>query len=254
MNEDRKEIESAILSEARHIAKQQLELRPEMPVIVVGGENWHPGVIGIVAGRLKDEFLLPSVVIGWGDAFGDLAKGSARSVSGINIGSAIVAAKDAGHLTSGGGHAMAGGLSMPLGGMDQLRDFLEVYIAEHRSEVDDARDVQIDFDVLASALSIDFITVLEKAGPYGAAAPKPLLRINEARVRDRRVIGKNHMKVSLDDGSANLDCVAWRATDTPLWDACAPGAKIDVIGYAERNSWRGRDSVQFEIVDCRVKN
>ncbi|MAK61867.1 MAG: single-stranded-DNA-specific exonuclease RecJ [Ponticaulis sp.] len=254
LNEARKEIEADILSQARLMAKQQLESKPDLPVIVVGGEGWHPGVIGIVAGRLKDEFLVPSIVIGWGDAFGDVAKGSARSVTGINIGSAIVSAREAGLLLSGGGHAMAGGLSLEPDQIGAFRAYLEAHITDLDVNAEDARTVQIDFDVLASALSLDFLTILEKAGPYGAAAPKPLLRIKSARVRDRRLIGTNHMKVTLDDGSARLECVAWRSAETPLWDACAPGAEIDVIGHAERNAWRGRDSVQFEIVDCVAKN
>ena len=251
LNAERRSIEAAVQDEAL----AQLERQgADRAILVASGEGWHPGVIGIVAGRLKDEFLVPSIVIGWGDAFGDVAKGSARSVTGINIGSAIVSAREAGLLLSGGGHAMAGGLSLEPDQIGAFRAYLEAHITDLDVNAEDARTVQIDFDVLASALSLDFLTILEKAGPYGAAAPKPLLRIKSARVRDRRLIGTNHMKVTLDDGSARLECVAWRSAETPLWDACAPGAEIDVIGHAERNAWRGRDSVQFEIVDCVAKN
>lgn len=254
LNEARKEIESRILQEARQQVLIQLEQYPDLSVAVVSGEGWHPGVIGIVAGRLKEEFLIPAVVIGWGDDFGDLAKGSARSVEGINIGNAIARAREEGILKSGGGHAMAGGLSVDPDRIDEFRDYLIAKLQSQDREIAQAREVKIDFDVLTSALNIHFLDILEQAGPYGAGAPKPILRIKEARVLDRRQIGKNHMKVTLDDGSGKVACVAWRATDTPLWDGCRPGSVIDVIGYADRNSWQGRDSVQIEIIDTLVKN
>ena len=221
---------------------------------IVDGEGWHPGVIGIVAGRLKDEFLIPVIVIGWGDDLGPVAKGSARSIPGINIGNAISSAKAEGFLLSGGGHAMAGGLSVEPEKIQAFREWMTTRIAPETQAVSDARNVQIDLDILGSALNLDFLDTLEQAGPYGAGAPKPVVRIRDARVLDRRLIGKNHMKVTLDDGSARINCVAWRASETPLWDGCRPGTTIDVIGYAERNSWQGRDSVQMEILDSLVKN
>ena len=254
LNEARKEIESNILQLARQQVLNQLETNPDLSVAVVSGEGWHPGVIGIVAGRLKDEFLVPSIVIGWGENFGDVAKGSARSVTGINIGDAISKAREDGLLLAGGGHAMAGGLSIEPDKIDSFRFYLQEKLRSQEKVIADARQVQIDLDVLSSALNIRFLDILEQAGPYGAGAPKPILRIKEARVLDRRQIGKNHMKVTVDDGSGRVACVAWRAAETPLWDGCRPGAIIDLIGHAERNSWQGRDSVQIEILDTLVKN
>ena len=111
-NDERKAVESAILEQATAEAQKQIEANPDVGILIAAGEGWHPGVIGIVAGRLKDRFHLPSIVIGWGQGLGPVAKGSARSVHGVNIGDAISAAAKAGVVISGGGHAMAGGLSL----------------------------------------------------------------------------------------------------------------------------------------------
>ncbi len=254
LNTDRKEIEGAILQEARIQARRQLEADPDLPMIVVGQEGWHPGVIGIVAGRLKDEFLRPALVIGWGDNFGELAKGSARSVTGINIGNIISSAAADGLLLSGGGHAMAGGLSMLPDKLGELGSYLTKKVAQIGACPDEPRRIEIEIDVFASALSTDFVQALERAGPYGAGAPKPVLRIKDVAVLDRRLIGKNHIKARLGDGSGHVEAVAWRASDTELWDALAPGNLVDVVGYAEINAWQGRDRVQFEIIDARSKN
>lgn len=256
LNEARKEIEADIQHQARIQISKYIETNPNAPVLIAGGEGWHPGVIGIVAGRLKDEFHKPVAVVGWGDEFGDVGKGSARSVRGMNIGAAIVAASADGVLVTGGGHAMAGGFSVEPDKLDDLRAYLAKYFAEVDSELEEARTVQISFDVLVSALSPEFLTTLEKSGPFGAAAPKPILRIRDAEIIFRREIGKNHLKVTVDDGSGRLDCVCWRSLHTPMGDALKKGNCVDIIGYAERDTWKsrqGKEAVQFEIFDVMQK-
>ena len=254
LNEARKEVEADILNQARQKIQNMLDTRPDLPALLVGGKNWHPGVIGIVAGRLKDEFHRPVIVVGWGDDYGPLAKGSARSVSGINIGNVIAAAAREGVLVSGGGHAMAGGLSMMQEQFPGFERFLLDRLSNVERELTEARDIAVDLDIMGTALSLNLLDLLEKAGPFGAGAPKPVIRIKNARVDFRRTVGKGHLKVTLDDGTAKIDCIAWRAEDRPLGEILNVGRKIDVIGYVERNSWQGRESVQFEIIDGKCKN
>lgn len=251
LNNARKDVENEILTLARRQLEISLEENPSQNVLIATGEGWHPGVIGIVAGRLKDEFHRPVVVIGHGDEFGDLAKGSARSVTGMNIGEALSRAVDAGLLVSGGGHAMAGGLSMQVCDFDALRTFLNHALSDKESELETAREVEISLDVLASSVNLKLLSFVEMAGPYGAAAPKPLFRIKNVRVEFSRIIGENHKKLTFSDGSGRIDAVAWRVVDRPLGDILQKDRNLDIIGYIERNSWQGREAVQFEIFDAK---
>lgn len=251
LNEARKSVEADILDAARRQIEIMLEKKPERKILIAAGEGWHPGVVGIVAGRLKDEFHRPTLIIGYGDQFGELAKGSARSVPGINIGDAIAAAAREGVLVSGGGHAMAGGLSMQIELLDALNTFFDGYCREDQSAIDAAREIQISQNILGSALNLSLLDVIEQAGPYGAGAPKPLFRIREAFVDMSRLVGANHLKLTLRDGNAQIDAIAWRSADRPMGQMLQRGARVDVLGYVERNSWRGKDAVQFEIFDVR---
>ena len=257
LNQARKDIEADIQNEARKQIHQLQRHNVDYPVYVVGGEGWHPGIIGIVAGRLKDEFHRPVAVVGWGEQFGDVGKGSARSVTGLNIGKAISAAAEQGVLVTGGGHAMAGGFSIDPERMQDFRDFLSTHFANVEKELDEARVVQIDFDVLVSAMTPRFIDVVEQAGPYGAAATKPVVRVKSAQIVFSRVIGANHLKVTLDDGSGRISAIAWRAAETDLGSLLQKGQTVDLIGYPERDDWgsaRGQNSVQIEIIDAMKKN
>ncbi|MEM7494231.1 MAG: single-stranded-DNA-specific exonuclease RecJ, partial [Pseudomonadota bacterium] len=144
LNEERKAIENAILEQATAQAQRTLDSDPNTGILIAAGEGWHPGVIGIVAGRLKDRFHLPSIVIGWGDGLGPVAKGSARSVQGINIGAAIAAAAKKGVILSGGGHAMAGGLSLEPNQVPAFQEWISSHMAEFSEERVAAKELTID--------------------------------------------------------------------------------------------------------------
>ena len=254
LNQARKIVQSEILDAARLQITTKLQTAPDTKILIAMGEGWHPGVIGIVAGRLKDEFHKPVIVIGFGDEFGTLAKGSARSIPGINIGELISIASKDGILESGGGHAMAGGLSMMPDRLSELETFLAAGCYDEHLAFEDARTVDISLDVIGASLTLDFLDVIERAGPFGASAPKPILRIKRAKVTYVRQVGDNHLKVTLDDGSGAIDGISWNSADQKLGEMMKPGAVLDVIGYCERNSWRGRESVQLEIYDvCENK-
>jgi len=155
LNDERKAVEAAILEEATTQAERALAKDPDLNAIVAGGEGWHPGVIGIVAGRLKDKMHLPCVVIGWGEDLGPVAKGSARSVTGVNIGEAIGEAAREGIIHSGGGHAMAGGLSLDPDQVPVFADWLNVRIGAQKASLIAARELCVDAVVGAGAATVE---------------------------------------------------------------------------------------------------
>ena len=250
LNDQRKAVESAILEQAIKRAEITLEANPEQNVIVAAGEGWHPGVIGIVAGRLKDKFHLPAVCIGWGDGLGPVAKGSARSVRGVNIGDAIAAAAREGIILSGGGHAMAGGLSLMPEQVSDFAHWLNLHVGEFRKEIDDARRLDIDAVMSPGAATIDFVENLDQIGPFGAGAPQPVFVLSQVHVTGSRRIGVNHVRFSAEDSSGRLDGVAWRCADEPLGEALLRGGKMHLAGRLKADEWNGRKRVQFELIDA----
>ncbi len=196
-NDERKAVESAILEQATVEAQKQLDADPDTGILIAGGEGWHPGVIGIVAGRLKDRFHLPAIVIGWGQGLGPVAKGSARSVRGVNIGDAIAAAAKAGVVISGGGHAMAGGLSLDPDQLPALKDWMQTHMAEFREERAAAKELVIDALLAPGQVTTETYDAIQTLGPFGQAAPEPVFGIRDVEITHTRAIGENHLKVTV---------------------------------------------------------
>lgn len=252
LNNDRKAVEDAILERAIAQSEATLEKDPSTSALVISGEGWHPGVIGIVAGRLKDRFHLPSVVIGFGEGLGDVAKGSARSVKGINIGDAIADAASEGIILSGGGHAMAGGMSAELEQIPVFRDWLNARIKIQAETVREARLLEIDSLIGAGQATTDLIDQIDKIGPFGAGAPRPVFCLSDVTLIGARSIGIGHMKIEVEDATGRLEAVAWRCADTPLGDALQRGQRMHLVGDLKINEWNGKRSVQFEIRDGTI--
>ena len=250
INDERKAVEAAILEDATAQSEKALARSPELPALVVSGEGWHPGVIGIVAGRLKDRFHLPSIVIGWGEALGPVAKGSARSVPGINIGDLISEAARAGHLLSGGGHAMAGGLSVVPDRIDAFRDWLCEQLRRQSAALVSARLLTIDAVLAAGSVSVDLYQDIARIGPFGAGAREPVFVLPDMQIVHVRPIGDNHLKLTAEDSSGRIDCLAWRARDTELGDAIMRRANLHLVGRVKLNEWQGRTRAQFELIDA----
>lgn len=252
LNDERKAVEAAILEEATAQAERALAKNPDLNAIVAGGEGWHPGVIGIVAGRLKDKMHLPCVIIGWGEGLGPVAKGSARSVTGINIGEAIGEAARAGIIHSGGGHAMAGGLSLDPDQVPLFADWLNARIGEQKLSLIAARQLCIDAVVGAGAASVELCEMVDRLGPFGAGAPQPVFALENVAIIGPRLIGENHIKFIAEDASGRVECVAWRALDTPIGDAIRAGGRLHIVGRFTVNEWQGRSRVQMDILDAAV--
>ncbi|MEL6727861.1 MAG: single-stranded-DNA-specific exonuclease RecJ [Pseudomonadota bacterium] len=249
-NDDRKAVESAILEQATVEAQKQLDANPETGILIAGGEGWHPGVIGIVAGRLKDRFHLPSIVIGWGQGLGPVAKGSARSVHGVNIGDAISAAAKAGVVLSGGGHAMAGGLSLDPSQLPALQDWMQAHMAEFKEERVAARELVLDALLAPSQVTTETYDNLQTLGPFGQGAPEPIFGLRNVEITHTRPIGENHLKLTVEDAGARLDALVWRCMGTPLGDALLQCGRVHLAGRIKDNEWNGRRTAQFEVIDA----
>lgn len=250
LNEERKAVEAAILDQATAQAEQALAKNPDRGILIAAGEGWHPGVIGIVAGRLKERFHLPSIVIGWGQGLGPVAKGSGRSVTGVNIGDAIAAAAREGVILSGGGHAMAGGLSLSPDQVAGFDDWMVAHMAQFTAERAAALELAIDAVLAPGAASPELADRIAGIGPFGAGAPEPVFALQSVHVSYARQVGANHWKFTAEDATGRLDCIAWRAIGAPLGDALQPGARVHLAGRLKAEEWNGRRRVQLDVIDA----
>ncbi|MCA8900369.1 MAG: single-stranded-DNA-specific exonuclease RecJ [Hyphomonas sp.] len=250
LNEERKAVEAAILDQATAQAEQALAKNPDRGILIAAGEGWHPGVIGIVAGRLKERFHLPSIVIGWGQGLGPVAKGSGRSVTGVNIGDAIAAAAREGVILSGGGHAMAGGLSLEPEQLAGFDAWMVSHMAQFTAERAAALEFQIDAILAPGGVSPQLADQIAGLGPFGQGAPEPVFAVPSVHVTGVRQVGANHLKFTAEDASGRLDCIAWRAADAPLGEALRQGARVHLAGRLKAEEWNGRRRVQLDVMDA----
>lgn len=243
-NAERQAIEANVLDQAMAQAATQ----SNAPVIVVAGEGWHQGVIGIVAGRLKEKFARPAAVIA---IDGANAKGSARSVSGADIGAVVHAAVTQHILTHGGGHAMAAGFSLNADKIDAFRDFLCQRMARAVTEYTDARVRKLDGWISCASGTPELLAEIACAGPYGVGNPSPRFGIRHARILHRTVMKEKHLKLVLgDETGARLNAVAFNVGDSQLgaWLATAPS--LHLAGELTLNRWQGQETPQFIVEDA----
>lgn len=220
LNAERKAIEDAVLSAALHQIESGVA-DAEGPVIVLSGEGWHPGVIGIAAGRIKDQFNRPTIVIGVENGIG---KGSGRSCTGVHLGNAILAAREAGLLEKGGGHAMAAGLTVSAGRIEALREFLTDRLAGEWASAVEARTLRLDGVVHPSAVDFAFGESLKRAAPFGMGNPEPRFALADLRVKFVKEVGTGHLRFTFEaDSGAQVSGIAFRAAGKPLGEALAAG-------------------------------
>jgi single-stranded-DNA-specific exonuclease len=245
-NRERQAIESVILEEAM---AQAATAAPEAPFLLIAGEGWHAGVVGIVAGRLKERFGKPAFVAG---LEGGMGRGSARSIMGVDVGTAVRAARDAGLLEAGGGHAMAAGFSLTDAQVEPFRVFLARWFAE-RAGVDAVTDLDLGLSVACSGATEGLVDEIARMGPFGSGNAEPLCAVLDVSVSFADVVGQNHVRLRLAgaDG-ARLDSIAFRAADTDLGRALlkARGQRIHAAGYLRSDVWNGRKRVQLQLEDA----
>ena len=246
LNTERRAIEAAVREEAL----AQAEARgTQGPLVWAAGEGWHPGVVGIVAARLKEATHRPAVVIGFDGVEG---KGSARSVTGVDLGAAIQRIAAEGLLIKGGGHKMAAGLSLHRDKLEDAMARLSELLAKQGAGAGGREDLRIDCLLMPTAATPAFVEQLESAGPFGTAAPAPRFVFTDTAVTTRRV-GSSHLKISFGDGmGAKIDGIAFGAFDTPLGAALenAGHQRFHLAGRLELNTWGGRSKVQLRLEDA----
>lgn len=251
LNDERKAIEQAVTEEALALARAL----PDGPIAVVAGRGWHPGVIGIVAARVKERLHRPALVIAIGED--GIAKGSGRSLAGVDLGAAVLAAMDHGLLMAGGGHAMAAGVTLAADGIAALSDFLAAQLAREVGAATAVRRLSIDAAIGPRAMDLRLHEALEQAGPYGQGWPAPRLASGPWRAVDVRIVGEHHVKVILSgaDG-ARLKAIAFRQAETALGAALLGAGPMageqrtfHVAGRLTRDDWGSQPQPQVEIED-----
>lgn len=246
LNSERREVEAAV----RAAAMAQAEARGlDGPLVWAAGEGWHPGVVGIVAARLKEATNRPAVVIGLDGAEG---KGSGRSVAGIDLGAAVQRLEAEGLLLRGGGHKMAAGLTVARDGLEAAMARLGELLARQGADQGGRADLRLDGVLMPAAATIDLIEAIEAAGPYGAGSPAPRFAFPDQPVRHLRRIGESHLRVTFGDSAGTLEAMAFGAFDGPLGSAIEAhqGARFHFAGRLEVNDWGGRRKVQLRLEDA----
>jgi single-stranded-DNA-specific exonuclease len=251
LNVSRKDVEAQVTAEAIELVERGTNFDPEAPVLVAAGEGWHPGVIGIVAGRLRERYRKPVVVVGLDPVTG-IGKGSGRSQPGVNLGAAVQAAFEAGLLMSGGGHAMAAGLTVRRDGVPELRDFLIEALAAQRAEAMLGDAVDIDALVTPSGASRALFEDFQRLQPFGPGNPEPMFAAADVRIEQAAAMRGGHVRCLLVDAAGGrLRAIAWRSQDTELGRRLAAGGgSLHVAGRLKADDWNGRRGVQLEIEDA----
>ena len=247
LNGERRAIEQMVTEAAETIAAGQAN----RAVAVVAGDGWHPGVIGIVAGRLKDKLGRPAIVIALD---GTVGKGSGRSISGVDLGAAVLTAKESGLLLAGGGHAMAAGLTVDAAMVDALAQFLDDRLDADVARARDDRALLFDAVVSARGVAGTLVDALEAGGPYGAGWPAPRLATGPVRIIKADIVGNGHVRaiVAGDDG-ASIKTIAFRQASSPLGLAllgAGPHRRLWLAGRARRDEWSGGDKAELHIDDA----
>ncbi len=247
LNEERRRIEAEVLERAI----EQVEARgAEGPLVWAAAEGWHPGVVGIVAARLKERFERPAVVIGFENGEG---KGSARSVEGVDLGAAVAALARDGLIAKGGGHRMAAGLSLSAAMLEPAMAALGARLAPAMGALPPFRNLRIDGALSAAAATPELVSLLEAAGPFGQAAPAPRFALPGLRVAFAKRAGEAHLRLTLaDPAGGRLDAIAFRAFPGPLGEMLegSGGAPLHVAGRLEIDDWGGRRKAKLRVEDA----
>jgi len=248
LNEERRAIEQAVSDEAADQALSQANA----PLVIVSGTGWHPGVVGIVASRLKEKYGRPAIVIAVDED--GVGKGSGRSISGVDLGAAILAAKDSGLLVAGGGHAMAAGVTVAPGGIEALRAFLNDRLGDTIETARGGRSLTLDALLAPGGVAGGLCDQLDSGGPYGAGWPAPRCAAGPARLLKTCIVGNGHVRgiASGDDGKS-FKWIAFRAADTPLGQALlssAPDTRWWLAGTIKRDEWTGGNAAEMHVEDA----
>jgi single-stranded-DNA-specific exonuclease len=250
LNEERRAIEMLVCEQA----EAQAQTHPDSPVVTVMSSGWHQGVIGIVAGRLKERFGRPTIVIA--ETEDGTGKGSGRSISGVDLGAAVLAAKDSGLLLAGGGHAMAAGLTLPPGGLEPFRDFINERLAADVEKSRGDRALLLDALLAPGGVAGSLCDALDAAGPYGAGWPSPKVAAGPARLLRTGIVGDGHVRgIAAGDDGKSFKWIAFRSAGTDLGQALlasSADARWWLAGSIRRDEWNGGNAAEMHLEDAAL--
>ena len=222
------------------------------PVLVLHGDNWHEGIIGIVASRLKEKFGKPVIIISLKEKIG---KASARSVVGFDIGQAILSAVQNKILLKGGGHKMAGGFSINIDKIEKLKEFMINRFTKEIQNTPKIKSLFIDSKIAASALNLEFFNKVDSLSPFGSGNPEPKFIIEDLKSVNSKVVGEKHIKtILLGPEGTSIKAIAFNAKDNELGAYLLKKNKntFNIAGKLSLNEWRGQKNVEFIIDDISV--
>lgn len=249
LNNERREIEAQVLREAESLSLTENVQSKIIPMAFVAAENWHPGVIGIVASRLKDKFRHPALVIA---IDGDIGKGSGRSIGNIDLGAHVIAARQAGLLINGGGHKMAAGLTVARDKIDALRDFLMERIGKQMQAEPLVPTLTLDGLVGGTALTPDFVRQIEKMGPFGTGNSEPRFALADCQIVKADIVGDKHVSVIVMHGGVRVRGIAFRALESDLGQTLLTRKRVHLAGHLRIDEWQGVERIQLHISDVAV--
>ncbi|MEE9299757.1 MAG: single-stranded-DNA-specific exonuclease RecJ [Alphaproteobacteria bacterium] len=249
LNQERRAIETRVLAEASAEAEAKLGAAP---VLLVAGEDWHSGVIGIIASRLAQRYERPTAVV---SLAGETGRASARSVAGVDLGAAVTAARQAGLLVHGGGHPMAAGFTVERAKLPALEAFLIERLGPSVASAGADRALSIDGALAVSAATPEFITLLERVGPFGNGNSEPRFALPDAQIMRAEVVGSDHVLCRLSGREGGrLKAIAFRSAGTPLGRALLEGAggTLHIAGHLRIDNWQGSHRAQLLIDDAAL--
>ncbi len=247
LNEERRAIEAAV----QEACEEQLARQHNRSVIVLAGQGGHPGVIGIVAGRIKEKTGKPSIVIALD---GEIGKGSGRSIAGVDLGAAIIRARGEGLLEAGGGHAMAAGLTIESGKLDALADWLDTTLEGQVARASAKREMVLDLALSPGGLTPDLVESLEGAGPYGVGWPGPRVAVGPVRLVKWDIVGTDHVRlIAAGDDGKSFKGISFRAAESDMGQAllhASQGRKLWLAGRVKIDDWGNRPQAELHVEDA----
>tara|TARA_R110000751_G_scaffold180038_1_gene286405 strand:+ start:15186 stop:16985 length:1800 start_codon:yes stop_codon:yes gene_type:complete len=253
LNQERQLIERSMLEEAEAEALSEIGVGEGPAVIVTASDGWHPGIVGIVAARLKEKFRRPAFAIAFNPS--GSGTGSGRSIAGFDIGRMVRDAVTKGLATKGGGHSMAAGLSLERSQLGALRAYFEETAAEKVRSLRSNQTLKIDGAIAASGATIDLLDQLESAGPFGAGNPQPVFVLPNHQLVDARIVGADHVKLRLADATGSkIEGIVFRASETDVGKALlnGRGKRFHIAGTLSVNHWQGSRKVQIRVIDAAM--
>jgi single-stranded-DNA-specific exonuclease len=253
LNQERQLMEQEMLAEARAEADAEMLGGLGPAVVVTASETWHPGIVGLLASRLKDHARRPAFAVAFNP--NGTGTGSGRSVSGFDLGRLVREAAEKGLIVKGGGHAMAAGITVERENLGALRAFFEERAAADVFRLRNEESLKIDAALAAEGATQEMLDALDKAGPFGQGHPHPVLVLPRHHLIDARPVGAGHVRADLrSDSGGRIQAIAFRAAETPLGDFLFKrrGSSLHVAGALSGNYWNGVRNVQFRIIDAAV--